>query len=183
MASGHINRANRPNTWLHRPACRREEKPCQLGAVHTWHKADKSRRLAIWPLLGAERTSGKPVRTADRKALELFAARDNLRWQRQLGPLWNFRAVGFCLWQRALSRSRPSRGLRGPRLRGPRSIHRAPSPSSCPSAPSTVVAQPRYEEWGNEHGQRAAFDPNSTRRLPWHRDRCRAFVSGWGHGL
>ena len=40
MASGHINRANRPNTWLHRPACRREEKPCQLGAVHTWHKAD-----------------------------------------------------------------------------------------------------------------------------------------------
>src|SRR5215831_14662044 len=25
MASGHINRANRPNTWLHRPACRREE--------------------------------------------------------------------------------------------------------------------------------------------------------------
>ena len=21
MASGHVNRANRPNTWLHRPAC------------------------------------------------------------------------------------------------------------------------------------------------------------------
>jgi hypothetical protein len=27
----------RPNTWLHRPACKREENPCQLGAVHTWH--------------------------------------------------------------------------------------------------------------------------------------------------
>src|SRR5262245_28892119 len=40
MASGHVNRTNRPNTWLHRPACKREEKPCQLGAVHTWHKAD-----------------------------------------------------------------------------------------------------------------------------------------------
>ena len=37
MASGHVNRTNRPNTWLHRPACGREESPCQLGAVHTWH--------------------------------------------------------------------------------------------------------------------------------------------------
>src|SRR5262245_24386546 len=35
MASGHVNRTNRPNTWLHRPACGREESPCQLGAVHT----------------------------------------------------------------------------------------------------------------------------------------------------
>ena len=40
MASGLVCRANRPNTWLHRPACKREEKPCQLGAVYTWHKAD-----------------------------------------------------------------------------------------------------------------------------------------------
>ena len=40
MASGHVNRTNRPNTWLHRPATRREDSPCQLGAVHTWHKAD-----------------------------------------------------------------------------------------------------------------------------------------------
>jgi hypothetical protein len=37
MASGHVNRTLRPNTWLHRPAERREESPCQLGAVHTWH--------------------------------------------------------------------------------------------------------------------------------------------------
>src|SRR5262245_46222752 len=36
MASGHVNRTNRPNTWLHRPACGREESPCQPGAVHTW---------------------------------------------------------------------------------------------------------------------------------------------------
>src|SRR5262249_37893899 len=48
---------------------------------------------------------------------------------------------------------------------------------------STVVAQPPYEEWGNEHGQHAAFDPNSTRRLRCCRDRCRAFVSGCGNGL
>ena len=40
MASGHVNRTNRPNTWLHRPATRREDSPCQLGAVHTWHLTD-----------------------------------------------------------------------------------------------------------------------------------------------
>jgi hypothetical protein len=36
MASGHVNRTERPNTWLHRPTCVREESPCQSGAVHTW---------------------------------------------------------------------------------------------------------------------------------------------------
>jgi hypothetical protein len=40
MASGHVNRTKRPNTWLHRPACGREESPCQPGAVHTWHFSD-----------------------------------------------------------------------------------------------------------------------------------------------
>jgi hypothetical protein len=40
MASGHVNRINRPNTWLHRPSLLREDSSCQLGAVHTWHKAD-----------------------------------------------------------------------------------------------------------------------------------------------
>ena len=33
MASGHANRANRPNTWLHRPATRRHVLTCQPGAV------------------------------------------------------------------------------------------------------------------------------------------------------
>ena len=41
MASGHVNRTNRPNTWPHRPSLRREESPCQSGAVHTWHWADE----------------------------------------------------------------------------------------------------------------------------------------------
>ena len=40
MASGHVNRINRPNTWLHRPATRREVLTCQPGAVHTLHLAD-----------------------------------------------------------------------------------------------------------------------------------------------
>ena len=42
MASGHVNRINRPNTWLHRPTLRREVLTCQPGAVHTWHLADIS---------------------------------------------------------------------------------------------------------------------------------------------
>jgi hypothetical protein len=45
MASGHANRANRPNTWLHRPATQREVLTCQPGAVHTWHKADIEREV------------------------------------------------------------------------------------------------------------------------------------------
>jgi hypothetical protein len=40
MASGQANRANRPNTWLHRPTMRREVLTCQPGAVHTWHVWD-----------------------------------------------------------------------------------------------------------------------------------------------
>ena len=40
MASGHVNRTQRPNTWLHRPSLQRENSPCQLGAVHTWPCAD-----------------------------------------------------------------------------------------------------------------------------------------------
>ncbi len=39
MASGHVNRTQRPNTWLHRPSLRREESSCQPGAVHTWPRA------------------------------------------------------------------------------------------------------------------------------------------------
>jgi hypothetical protein len=52
MASGHVNRTNRPNTWLHRPATQREDFPCQLGAVHTcqlgavhtWHFSEVPER-------------------------------------------------------------------------------------------------------------------------------------------
>ena len=52
MASGHVNRTNRPNTWLHRPATRRKDSPCQLGAVHTWHIAP----IRTWAASGAKRT-------------------------------------------------------------------------------------------------------------------------------
>ena len=55
MASGHENRARRPNTWLHRPSCNREENPCQRGAVHTWHICDEPTRpawVSFWRLNG-----------------------------------------------------------------------------------------------------------------------------------
>src|ERR1700730_1210604 len=52
MASGHVNRTQRSNTWQHRPSLRREESPCQSGAVHTWHLADSGKsanvRFARW---------------------------------------------------------------------------------------------------------------------------------------
>jgi hypothetical protein len=59
--------ANRPNTLLHRPACKREEKPCQLGAVHTWHKAAVGCEAIIWSLFEAEQTTsgvGRKVENA-----------------------------------------------------------------------------------------------------------------------
>jgi hypothetical protein len=44
MASGHVNRTNRPNTWLHRPSLPREDSlPCLPGAVHTWPLAGDTR--------------------------------------------------------------------------------------------------------------------------------------------
>jgi hypothetical protein len=46
MASGHVNRTKRPNTWLLRPDCDVTKVPCQRGAVHTWHKMLRSRSRA-----------------------------------------------------------------------------------------------------------------------------------------
>ena len=51
MASGHVNRINRPNTWLHRPMLLREVLTCQPGAVRTWHLADidaDSEHVRFW---------------------------------------------------------------------------------------------------------------------------------------
>ena len=59
MASGHVNRIYRPNTWQHRPSLQREESPCQPGAVHTWHLADT--KPIEGPLLAQ---SGHPANAA-----------------------------------------------------------------------------------------------------------------------
>jgi hypothetical protein len=55
MASGHVNRTKRPNTWQHRPSLRREDSSCQTGAVHTWHETDmplRSPDVRCWEMNG-----------------------------------------------------------------------------------------------------------------------------------
>jgi hypothetical protein len=59
MASGLVCRANRSNTWLHRPACKREEKLCQLGAVHTRALSGLNEMSAWLSAFGAKRTWGE----------------------------------------------------------------------------------------------------------------------------
>src|SRR5260221_13780993 len=39
MASGHVNRANRPNTWRHRPSLQREERQNHCAVVLVLHQA------------------------------------------------------------------------------------------------------------------------------------------------
>jgi hypothetical protein len=55
-----VNRTQRPNTWLHRPTLRREDSPCQLGAVHTWPIANISRTRTISVAFGVKRTFSEP---------------------------------------------------------------------------------------------------------------------------
>ena len=40
MASGHVNRTAGRTHGCTDPSLRREESPCQLGAVHAWHIRD-----------------------------------------------------------------------------------------------------------------------------------------------
>jgi hypothetical protein len=57
MASGHVNRTQRPNTWLHRPNLQREDSPCQLGAVHTWGQSGRQDFCQSRQLVARERSS------------------------------------------------------------------------------------------------------------------------------
>ena len=78
MASGHVNRTQRPNTWLHRPTLRREDSPCQLGAVHTWpiSAAPTSRlRVRYWEFsCRAGSMAGAAVDNPHRRFATSFAA-------------------------------------------------------------------------------------------------------------
>ena len=59
MASGHVNRTQRPNTWLHRPTLRREDSPCQLGAVHTWARSCRAIAPVGRPLSESAGSTGR----------------------------------------------------------------------------------------------------------------------------
>jgi hypothetical protein len=52
MASGHVYRANRPNTWLHRPTLQSADSSCQPGAVHTWPISEVTAPLIEVRLVG-----------------------------------------------------------------------------------------------------------------------------------
>jgi len=80
MASGHVNRSKRPNTWLHRPACGREESPCQLGAVHTWHSPDGLISVEGCPVVGVKRK--RPVAARN----DAIDPERSLRLRRSAGP-------------------------------------------------------------------------------------------------
>ena len=86
MASGHANRANRPNTWLHRPATRRKVLTCQLGAVHTWHKADMRNALTN------VRFEGNNGHDADGPLCRLMTQ----RWGNRPAYLWIAEDLGCC---------------------------------------------------------------------------------------
>ena len=80
MASGHVNRINRPNTWLHRPMLRREVLTCQPGAVHTWHLADIDADARACPLLGVKRTSAAMVQLMPFMSSRPKTGRGRKRW-------------------------------------------------------------------------------------------------------
>jgi hypothetical protein len=90
MASGHANRANRPNTWLHRPATRRDVLTCQLGAVHTWHLTETEvasthvRSQSQSGLrMGLRLLAPLPTRTADKIGGKV----DRLEWRNPQGAI------------------------------------------------------------------------------------------------
>jgi hypothetical protein len=83
MASGHVNRAQRPNTWLHRPACNVKYPLPTRSRPHMALRRPRE-MSAFWSLLEAERTSiwrrrkteSDPVQTAD-AALIVFEQFDD----------------------------------------------------------------------------------------------------------
>jgi hypothetical protein len=110
MASGHANRINRPNTWLHRPATRREDLTCQPGAVHTWHKADirVQRREAafdlkadIWGTAQTERqrfAAGLQYPAARTSGVSKIGGEGGIRTHGADKPHNGFRVLRFSCW-------------------------------------------------------------------------------------
>jgi len=65
MASGHVNRTERPNTWQHRPSLRRDDSSCQPGAVHTWHQSAMpmgAENVRSWGQTGSGRHAARVTR-------------------------------------------------------------------------------------------------------------------------
>jgi hypothetical protein len=74
MASGHVNRVKRPNTWPHRPTLQRVVFPCQLGAVHTWRIATMPTQEADVEFLGSSSHEPRQIRGFDYRENTLLQA-------------------------------------------------------------------------------------------------------------
>src|SRR6516164_2114908 len=92
MASGHVNRINRPNTWRHRPATRREDFPCQLGAVHTWH-------LALFPPQAQDDVWGEDTSIQLSTSLAPTGTVERVDGGFRLSGRWSFSSgCDYCQW-------------------------------------------------------------------------------------
>src|SRR5262245_16184951 len=54
MASGHVNRANKPNTWLQPTSCTAKKTLANREPSHTWHLVDILKTVTTGPLLNAK---------------------------------------------------------------------------------------------------------------------------------
>jgi len=101
MASGHVYRANRPNTWLLRPILQREDSSCQPGAVHTWPVSAIPMRVSD---VGFGRLSGlsrdrqtmpayDPTRTSATRRIALSEMERDLRERQSAAPIRRMRRL------------------------------------------------------------------------------------------
>jgi hypothetical protein len=77
MAGGHGNRANRPNTWLHRPSLRREDLLANLEPSTHGPKAKSAYvrlHVGCWGMSGTVTSGTNP---------SLLAAADSRTWRMQ----------------------------------------------------------------------------------------------------
>ena len=123
MASGHVNRTQRPNTWLHRPSLRREDSPCQLGAVHT----DVGRAEHV-------RFSNRPFRVKHFQTIYRYS----VDAARGLVLLFGIGTKALPSWDSKTRRNNLCRGLAVRRTAGPSGHTNSPHPSSREGHHSTA---------------------------------------------
>ena len=62
MASGHVNRINRPNTWLHRPMLRIVKKVLANSEPMVWTPARPAGRMSTWTAARENHHAGRSDR-------------------------------------------------------------------------------------------------------------------------
>jgi hypothetical protein len=140
MASGQVNRANRPNTWPLRPTPQSEDSPCQPGAVHTWPISEVAAHLVEvrlsrrgrLDLLRLSSSHFDPTRTSE----TLVLTRSSCDILANLKVFW----MGVVFF-RAAFRDGTCRRLRSTRMAG------MPSAGITLSIKPTVLLCRSHEHW------------------------------------